>query len=329
MTTQKLRTLALMVAGNLAIFPVFPAGAEQYPSKPITMVVPFNAGGAADATGRIVAEGLSRELGANVLVENVGGAGGAIGTTRVKSSEPDGYTIGLGHMGTLAAAVPLAPNLAYDPLEDFKYIGLLTTSPNVVYVHKNHPAQDLKSFIDYSKSDKGPPNMGHGGKGAASHVACVMFFQQIGAEANLVAYKGFGQTVTDILAERIDGGCDLLASVAPNAKAGDLRVLAIAAEKRSQVLPDAPTSAEAGLPEFRTETWTGLFVPKETPDEVVKILEAALAKALVDPAVGARLAAIGADIPDNERRSGTYMGDLVVREIATWTTVLADGKAPQ
>nr|CAD6596462.1 tripartite tricarboxylate transporter substrate binding protein [Rhizobium sp. Khangiran2] len=329
MTTFKLNVLAMMIANGLTLFPVLSVEAQEYPSKPITMIVPFNPGGAADATGRVVAEGLSRELGTNVLVENVGGAGGAIGTTRVKSSDSDGYTIGLGHMGTLAAAVPLAPNLAYDPMQDFKYLGLVTTSPNVVYVHKSHPATDLKSFIEYSKSDKGPPNMGHGGKGAASHVACVMFFQQIGAEANLVAYKGFGQTVTDILAERIDGGCDLLASVAPNAKAGDLRVLAIAAEKRSPVLPDAPTSAESGLPEFRTETWTGLFVPKETPDELVKVLEEALSKVLDDPAVSERLAAIGADVPDAQRRSSTYMEELVKREIATWTTVLAEGKAGQ
>lgn len=316
--------LALALTSGVFCAQCTVAIAQDYPTKPITMVVPFNAGGAADATGRIIAEALSRELDANVLVENVGGAGGAIGTTRVKTAEADGYTIGLGHMGTLAAAVPLTPGLPYDPQDDFRYIGLVSTSPNVVYVHKSHPAKDLQEFIAYSKGAEGPPAMGHGGRGAASHVACVMFFSQIGVEANLVAYKGFGQTVTDILAERIDGGCDLLASVAPNAKSGDLRVLAVAAGERSPVLPNAPTSAEAGLPEFQTETWTGLYVPKDTPDAVAKRLEDALLVVLKDAAVSNRLDAIGAAIPSAAKQGGSYMDGLVTDEIETWSAVLTD-----
>lgn len=299
------------------------AQAQAYPQKPITIVVPFNAGGAADATGRIVAEALSRELGGNVLVENVGGAGGAIGTTRVKTAEADGYTIGLGHMGTLAAAVPLTPGLQYDPRADFRYLGLVSTSPNVVYVGKDHPAKTLEEFIAAAKGPNGAPSMGHGGKGAASHVACVMFFKQIGVKPNLVAYKGFGQTVTDVLGGRIDGGCDLLASVAPHAKSGDLRVLAIAADARSPVLPDAMTSAEGGLPQFKTETWTGLFVPKATPEEVVARLEKATAAVLDDEGVRTRLAAIGASIPPKEKRGGNHMQALIGTEIETWTAVLA------
>lgn len=323
---KKLLSLALICTSAISVSISF-AAAQEYPAKPITMVVPFNAGGAADATGRIMAEALSRELGGNVLVENVGGAGGAIGTTRVKAADADGYTIGLGHMGTLAAAVPLTPNLQYDPAEDFRYLGLVSVSPNVVYVHKSHPAKDLEAFIEYAKSDKGPPSMGHGGKGAASHVACVMLFKQIGVDANLVAYKGFGQTAADILAERIDGGCDLLASVASHAKTGDLRVLAVAAKERSAVLPDAPTSAEAGLPEFETETWTGLFAPKDTPDDVVKRLEDALAVVLKDPAVAGRLGALGASIPPVDKQAGSHMQELVVREIGTWTDILMDHAA--
>lgn len=299
--------LALAVVAGVMGSPITSADAQEFPEKTITMIVPFNAGGAADATGRIIAEALSRELRANVLVENVGGAGGAIGTTRVKAADADGYTIGLGHMGTLAAAVPLTPKLQYDLGADFRYIGLVNTSPNVVYVNKGHPARNLQEFIAYSKGPDGPPNMGHGGKGAASHVTCVMFFKQIGVDANLVAYKGFGQTITDILAERIDGGCDLLASVAPHAKSGDLRVLAIAAPKRSPVLPDAPTSAEEGLLDFQTETWTGLFLPKDTVDEVAKRLEDALMVVLRDASVIERLDAIGATVPAGEQQGGAYM----------------------
>ncbi|KAA3506431.1 tripartite tricarboxylate transporter substrate binding protein BugD [Agrobacterium vitis] len=296
--------------------------AQNFPEKPITMVVPFNAGGAADATGRVIAEAMSRHLGQNVLVENVGGAGGAIGTARVAKAEPDGYTIGLGHMGTLAAAVTINRSLQYDPRKDLKYLGLVSTSPNVIYVGKDFPAKNLEEFIDHAKSAKGAPAMGHGGIGAASHVACVMLFKLIGVEPNLIAYKGFGQTITDVLGGRIAGGCDLLASAAPIAKAGSIRILAIAAQKRSPVLPDAPTSAEAGLPEFLTETWTGLFVPVGTPEAVVKTLNAALQNSLAQNNVREKLGTIGASLPPDDHRSGDYMQDLVNREIAAWSKFL-------
>lgn len=300
------------------------AEAQTFPEKPITIVVPFNAGGAADATGRVLAEALSRQLGVNVLVENIGGAGGAIGTTRVKAAEPDGYTIGLGHMGTLAAAVPLNPKLQYDPRSDFRYLGLVSSSPNVLYVSKNHPSKTLQEFISYSKARETGPTMGHGGQGAASHVACVMFFKQIGVTPNLVAYKGFGQTITDVLSERIDGGCDLLASVAPHAKSGDLRVLAIAADQRSPILPDAMTAAEGGLPEFRTETWTGLFVPKDTPAAVAERLEQATSAVLDDSQVRDRLEAIGASVPEAKQRGGSYMQQTVETEIRKWADILGN-----
>ncbi|WP_164901860.1 Bug family tripartite tricarboxylate transporter substrate binding protein [Neorhizobium lilium] len=279
-------------------------------------------GGAADATGRILAESLSRQLGVNVLVENVGGAGGAIGTTRVKGSEPNGYTVGLGHMGTLAAAVPLTPRLQYDPRSDFRYLGLVSSSPNVLYVSKDHPSKNLQEFIAYSKASKTGPTMGHGGQGAASHVACVRFFKQIGVAAKLVAYKGLGQTITDVLSNRIDGGCDLLASVAPHAKSGELRVLAIAAKERSPILPDAMTAAEAGLPQFETGTWTGLFVPKSTPEAVVSRLEQATAAALADSSVRDRLTALGASLPEPEQRDGAYMQHLIETELDKWTGIL-------
>jgi tripartite-type tricarboxylate transporter receptor subunit TctC len=303
------------------------AWAKGYPERPVTMIVPFNAGGAADATGRIVGEALSRELGANVVIENVGGAGGALGTTRVKTAEPNGYVIG--HMGTLAAAVPLNPSLKYDPRTDFEYLGLISTSPNVVYVRKNHPAKTLQEFIAYAKGPNGAPSMGHGGIGAASHVTCVMLFKLAGVEPNLVPYKGFGQTVSDILAERIDGGCDLLASVASQARSGNLRILAVAADNRSPLMPDAPSSAEAGLPEFKTETWTGLFVAKGTPAPIVERLRTAIAKVLKDDGVRQKLAAIGAVVPPEGQQGGAYMADLVGKEVGSWSSILAGIKADE
>lgn len=316
----------LCLTAVVAVSVVDVARAQGFPERPITMVVPFNAGGAADATGRILAESMSRHLGQNVLVENVGGAGGAIGTARVARAEANGYTIGLGHMGTLAAAVAINPTLQYDPKKDFKYVGLVTTSPNVIYVGRDFPAQNLREFIAYAKSGKGAPTMGHGGIGAASHVACVMLFKLIGVEPALIAYKGFGQTITDVLGGRVDGGCDLLASAAPQAKAGTIRVLAVAAQKRSPILPDAPTSAEAGLPEFQTETWTGVFVPASTPDAVVEKLHAAVEASLGEPKIRERLEAIGATPPDAAKRTAAYMQSLVQSEIEKWKLILEPTK---
>lgn len=299
-----------------------PANASSFPSRNITIVVPFAAGGAADTTARIMADAMSKRLGTSITVENVGGAGGAIGTTRVKASEPTGYTVGLGHMGTLAAAVPINRRLGYNPRTDFEYLGLVSVSPNVVYVRKEFPANDLQEFIAYARKNGSRLTMGHGGIGAASHVACVMLFQLIGAEPTLVAYRGFGQTVNDLLAGTIDGGCDLLASVSAQAQAGNLRVLAVAADERSSVLPDAPTSTEAGLPAFETSTWTGLFVPAGAPASVVETLRAAVLDALSDAAVQKRLADIGAEAPTPEQRGGPYMKRLVDDEVARWTAVL-------
>lgn len=314
---------AALLAGVMGFSPAQASDADKFPTRPITMIVPFAAGGAADATARIVAEGMGKALGGSIIIENVGGAGGAIGTARVKGAEPNGYTLGIGHMGTLAAIVPLMPKLAYNPLKDFTYLGLVSESPNVVYVRKDFPAKSLEEFIVYARQNKQKLTMGHGGIGAASHVTCVMLFQLIGVEPSLVAYRGFGQTVSDIMSGNIDGGCDLLASVSGQAQAGNLRVLAIAADERSPLLPDAPTSREAGLPTFKTSTWTGLFVPRGTPDAIIQKLSAALETALADPAVGTRLAGVGASLPKPDERGGTYMQKLVEQEVASWTKILS------
>lgn len=319
------KTLALIffIFAGLCFSEQSKAQSDKYPSRPITMIVPFASGGAADATARIIAEGMTKTLGTTFVIENVGGAGGAIGTQRVKAAEPNGYTIGLGHMGTLAAIVPLMPKLAYDPTKDFTYLGLVSESPNVVYVRKDFPARNLQEFIEYAKNNKEKLMMGHGGTGAASHVTCVLLFQLIGVEPSLVAYRGFGQTITDIMSGSIDGGCDLLASVSGQAQAGNLRVLAIAADERSPLLPDAPTSDEGGLPAFKTTTWTGLFAPRGTPDDIAKKLSAALENALSDPEVQKRLAGVGASVPKPNERGGAYMQALVEKEVARWTKILS------
>jgi tripartite-type tricarboxylate transporter receptor subunit TctC len=229
-------------------------------------------------------------------------------------------------MGTLAAAVPINPKLLYNPRTDFVYLGLVSTSPNVVYVRKEFPANNLQEFIAYAKSNTAKLTMGHGGIGAASHVTCVMLFQLIGVDPPLIAYRGFGQTINDLLSGNIEGGCDLLASVSSQAQGGNLKVLAVAADERSAVLPNVPTSAEAGLPAFKTETWTGLFVPKGTPASVVETLNDAIKAALSDPLVEKRLADVGAVVPKPDRRGGAYMQRLVDEEVTRWTEILTKAK---
>lgn len=319
---QWLSVLPAVIAAATLATASCAAAAAPYPTRPVTLVVPFAAGGAADTTARILAEAMGKALAGTFVIENVGGAGGAIGTARVKNAEPDGYTIGLGHMGTHAAAVPINRRLPYDPRTDFNYLGLISTSPNTVFVRKDLPVGTLQEFIRYAKAKRSSLTMGHGGIGAASHVTCVLLFQLIGVEPTLVAYRGFGQTINDLLSGNIDGGCDLLASVSAQAQAGNLKVLVVAAAERSPTLPAVPTSKEADLPAFRTETWTGLYVPKGTPAPVVEALRGAVAKALADPAVQKRLTDVGATVPKPEQRGGAYMKDLVDREIATWTEVL-------
>lgn len=306
------------------------AAAQDYPTRPITMIVPFAPGGAADITGRIMADAMSRRLGQAIVVENIGGAGGAIGSARGRNARPDGYTIGLGHMGTHAAAVATTPNLGYDPRTDFAYLGLVSTTPNIIFVNKDLPVKTLQEFIAYARQ-KGPAlKIGHSGVGAASHITCVLFFQLIGAHPTLVPYRGFGQTINDIMSGAIDGSCDLVASVSSFVKAGSVRALVVASAARAPAVPDVPTAAEAGVPDFLVDTWTGLYAPKQTPAPILARLRAAVADSLDDPAVQQRFTSIGAAVPPPDQRGGDYMQHLVVREVDRWVDILKKaGVTPQ
>lgn len=305
--------------------------AQPYPQRPITLIVPFVPGGAADTTARIMAEALARHLGQNLVVENVSGAGGATGSTRGKLAKPDGYTISLGHMGTHAASVGSNPNLAYDPRTDFDYLGLVSTTPNIVIVRKDFPANSAQEFIAYAKANGPALKMGHSGIGAASHIGCVLFFQLIDARPTLVTYRGFGQTINDVLSGEIDGTCDLVASVTGLIAAGSVKGFVVAVDERAPTLPDVPTAAEIGLPEFKAETWTGLYAPKGVPTPILARLREAVAASLADPGVQKRLADIGATVPKPEHQGGDYMLQLVTSEVDRWSAILkkAGAAGPQ
>jgi tripartite-type tricarboxylate transporter receptor subunit TctC len=301
---------------------VAPAQAQTYPERPITLIVPFAAGGAADTTGRIMADAMSKHVGQSIVVENISGAGGAVGSLRGKNAKPDGYTIGLGHMGTHAASVGINPKLGFDPRKDFDYLGLVSTTPNIVFVRKDFPANTLAEFTAYAKAKGKDLKMGHSGIGAASHITCILLFQLIGVEPTYVVYRGFGQTINDVLSSSIDGSCDLVASVSGQVQGGTVKAFAVATPERSPVIPEVPTATEAGMPEFAAETWTGLYAPKDTPAPLLAKLRDAVAKSLADPAVQKRFADIGATVPKAERQGGDYMLSLVTSEVDRWTQIL-------
>jgi putative tricarboxylic transport membrane protein len=315
-------SVRLLSAALAVMLTPLAAQAQSYPTRTITLIVPFAPGGAADTTGRIMADAMSAHLGQKIVVENVAGAGGATGSARGKSAAPDGYTIGVGHMGTHAASVALNPRLVYDPRKDFDYLGLVSTTPNIVFVRKDFPADTLAEFVAYAKAKGKDLKMGHNGIGSAAHITCVLFFQLIGAEPTYVTYRGYGQTINDILSGAIDGTCDLVASVSGQVQAGAVKAFAVAVDERSPVVPDVPTSTEAGLPDFKAETWTGLYAPKGTPAPVLAKLREAVAKSLADPAVQKRFTDIGAAVPKPERQGGDYMLTLVTSEVDRWTDIM-------
>ncbi|MFZ0854626.1 MAG: tripartite tricarboxylate transporter substrate-binding protein [Hyphomicrobiaceae bacterium] len=317
---------SLLTAIALALTNAGGAFAQDYPSRPITMIVPFAAGGAADAIGRIMADGISRHIGQPVVVENIGGTGGATGSARVKNARPDGYTIGLGSMGTHAASVPINPKLPFDPRTDFDYLGLVSSTPNALFVRKDFPASTLKEYVAYAKAKGKDLKLGHSGIGSAPHITIVLLSQLIGVEPTMVAYRGFGQTINDILSGAIDGSCDLVAAVSGHVQGGSVKALVIAVDERSPAVPDVPTANEAGLPEFKVETWTGLYAPKGSPPAVLAKLSEAIAKTLADPASVKRLTDIGAGVPKPERQGGAHMQRLVVSEVDRWRKILVDVK---
>jgi tripartite-type tricarboxylate transporter receptor subunit TctC len=300
-----------------------PAMAQGYPTRPITLIVPFAAGGAADVTGRILADAMGKAIGQTIVVENVGGAGGATGGARTKNAAPDGYTIGLGHSGTHAASVTVNPRLPYNPTSDFNYLGLVAVTPNIIFVRNDFPAKDLKEFIAVAKEKQDKLSFGHSGNGAASHTTCLMFFGLIGVQPTYIPYRGYGQTVNDIISSKVDGSCDLVASATGHVQGKAVRALVVGAKERSESVPDVPTAAEAGLPEFLLETWTGLFAPKNTPKDIMDKLNDAYSKAVADPDVKQKLVAIGARPPKPEERGGAYMQKLVEVETDRWASILA------
>jgi len=306
----------------LTVVAMHGAQAEDYPARTVTIIVPFAAGGPADITARIVADIFNRHLGQKFVVENVGGAGGTIGALRAARAAPDGYTLLSGHLGTNALASAFYPNLGYDPQKDFAAVGLTAEYPELLVVRKDFPANNLREFVTYAKANTGKLNVGHAGLGSVSYIGCLLLNSAIGIKPTLVPFTGTAPVLNAMLGGQIDYECDPVLGTLSQIRAGAVKALAVAAKKRSPMLPDVPTSAEQGLPEFDCAPFYGVFAPSGTPQPVIDKLVEALNKGLGEQQVQKRFADLGADIIEPGHRGPKPLADLVRSETARLMPIL-------
>ena len=318
-----LSRLTGLVAGVVALAAQgLPAQAQSYPSCPITMIVPFAAGGPTDIVARIVADHMSKTLGQQIVIENVVGAGGTTGATRAMRANADGYNIIMGHMGTHAAAVALYPKLAYHPLKNFEPIGLAAGTPVLIVAKKDFPAKDLKEFAAYVKANVDKVNAAHAGVGSVSFTSCLLLNSVLDVKPTAIPFQGTGPALNALLGGQVDYMCDQIVNLVPQIKAGNIKAYGIGTPERNPALPDVPTTKEAGLPAFQVSAWNALFAPKGTPKEALDKLSDALSKALDDEGVRKRLLDLGSDIPGPDRRGQEALNKLVDSEINRWTPVI-------
>jgi tripartite-type tricarboxylate transporter receptor subunit TctC len=296
------------------------ARAQTYPSRPITIIVPFAAGGATDVSARIVGEHMSRTLGQQIVIENVAGAGGTTGSTRAMRA--DGYTIEMGQLGTHAAAVSLYPNLAYKPDIDFAPIGLVNWAPHMIVARKDFPPKDLNEFVRYVKANAQKLNVAHAGVGSVGFVGALLLNSIIGVKPTLVPFNGASPAMNALIGGQVDYMCTAIGDTIPHVLSGTIKAYAIGTGQRSPVLPNVPTSKEAGLPEFQASAWVALFAPKGTAKPILDKLTDALDKALDDDNSRKRLLDLGFEIPDKASRGQQALAALVKSEIARWTPII-------
>jgi tripartite-type tricarboxylate transporter receptor subunit TctC len=298
------------------------AQTQAYPTRSITMIVPFAAGGPTDVISRIVTGHMAQTLGQSIIIENVVGAGGTTATARAARAANDGYTLITGHMGTHAAAVPLYPNLAYHPEKDFEPVALLAGTPILILARKDFAPKDLKEFVSYVKTNVEKVNAAHAGIGSVSHVSCQLLNSILDIKPTGVPFNGTGPAMNALVGGQVDYMCDQIVNAVPQINGGTIKAYAVATPARNPSLSDVPTTAEAGLPAFQAQAWNAIFAPKGTPAPVIAKLNAAAAKALDDENVRKRLLDLGSEIPAAAERTPEALASLVKSEIAKWTPVL-------
>jgi len=295
---------------------------DTYPTRSVTMVVPFAAGGPTDILGRVIGQAIGATLGQQVIIEDVTGAGGTIGATKVARATPDGYTMVMGNLGTHAASLGIYKSLAYDPRTDFEPVILVASTPMVLVTRKTLAVHTLDDVIAWAKANKGKATMGSAGVGSISHLTLLLFNHLTGANLTHVPYRGLSEATNDLLGGQIDTLFDQVVTATPHILNASENAIVVTVPARAPSIPNVPSANEAGLPQLQTVAWTALFMPKGTPKAIVDRINGAVQKAMQDPAISKRLAAIGADIPPPEQRSPQALSHLVNAEIDKWVPLI-------
>ena len=319
------RTLMTAMAAGAVAAPWISAHAEDasaYPSKPIRLVVPFTPGGSTDILGRTIGQQLTQAWNQQVIIDNVPGAGGSIGADKVAKAPADGYTLLMGHIGTLAVTPSLYARLPYNPTTAFAAVAWVARVPNVMVVHPSVPAKTVQELVAYAKANPNKLNYGSGGNGSAAHIATEYFKLQTGTQIQHVPYKGTAPGVTDLVAGQIQMMFTGVPAVMNQVKAGQLRAIAVSSPQRVKALPELPTVAESGYPGFEADQWYGVVAPANTPRDVIAKLNRQINQSLASPDIGGRLSSEGAEATPN---SPEVFARLIASEIARWRTVIEKG----
>jgi len=316
---MKIKSLGL-IAG-VALVASSAAFAQSFPTKTVTMIVPFAAGGPTDTVARLVGQAMSKNLGQQVIIENVGGAGGTIGAARVAKAEPDGHTVLLHHIG-MSTAPALYRKLSFNPATDFEPVGLVTDVPMTIIARGDFPAKDFKELVAYIKKNGDKVSYANAGLGAASHLCGMLFMSAIDTTMTTVPYKGTGPAMNDMLGGQVDVMCDQTTNTTSQIKAGKVKAYAVTTKTRVPSLPDLPTAAEAGLPNFEVAVWHGLYAPKGTPKATVDKLAQALQSALEDETVKKRFAELGTEPVAKNRATPAALSSHLKAELDKWSPVI-------
>jgi len=316
MLKRALAALATSVGALLATTLI--ASAQTFPTRPMTMIIPFAAGGPTDVLGRVVGARMSEILGQQVVIENVGGAGGMTGSKRVADAQPDGYTFLVGTVGTQAQSQTMYKRPLYNSVTDFTPVALMAEVPIILIVRKDLPVNNFREFVTYAKANQAKMQFGSAGAGSATHLGCVLLNYIIGVDITHIPYRGTGPAMQDLQGGRIDYLCEIITTAKPQVDGGAVKALAIFAKERSPAMPNLPTALEQGTQNLEAYTWNAIFLPKNTPADVVKKLHDATVQAIKTPSVRERLEGLGAQIVSDDRTTPEYLGQFVKSEVEKW-----------